>query len=76
MDNQVRLQLLAPAYHLGHFLRRLALPPRHQALVADAPREKLAVGLENDRHEPDIALGIAGDDGTRRFVLGTVDIAK
>jgi hypothetical protein len=26
VDNQVRLQLLALAYNLGNFLRRLALP--------------------------------------------------
>jgi len=35
VDNQVRLQLFALAYNLGDFLRRLALPPERETLVAD-----------------------------------------
>ena len=34
-DNQTRLQLFALAYNLANFLRRLALPQRCAALVAD-----------------------------------------
>ncbi len=41
MDNQVRLQLLALAYNLGNFLRRLALPPRVKHWSLTTLREKL-----------------------------------
>jgi len=41
VDNQVRLQLFAPAYNLGNFLRRLALPQSVKHWSLTTLREKL-----------------------------------
>ena len=41
VDNQVRLQLFAPAYNLGNFLRRLVLPRRMEHWTMTTLREKL-----------------------------------
>ena len=40
VDNQVRLQRFALAYNLGHFSRRLALPPSVKHCSLPALREK------------------------------------
>ena len=41
MDNQVHLQLLALAYNLGNFLRRMALPKAVKHWSLTTTREKL-----------------------------------
>lgn len=37
-------------------------------------RYAVAVGIENERGEPAIELGIEGDDGCKRYVLGDVEV--
>ena len=39
-------------------------------------RYAVAIGIENDRGEPAVELGIEGNDGQKRFVLGHADVDR
>jgi len=59
-DNQVRLQLVALAYNLGNFLRRLALPRAVKHWSLTTLREKLIkIGAKVVRHARYITLQLA-----------------
>ncbi len=59
-DNQVRLQLFAPAYNLGNFLRRLALPRSVKRWSLTALREKLIkIGAKVVRHAKYVTFQMA-----------------
>ena len=59
-DNQVWLQLFAPAYNLGNFLRRLVLPPRVKHWTLTALREKLIkIGAKVVRHSKYVMFQLA-----------------
>ena len=50
-DNQTRLQLFAPAYNLGNFLRQMALPREVKHWSLTTLREKLIkIGAKVVRH--------------------------
>jgi hypothetical protein len=59
-DNQVRLQLFAPAYNLGNFLRQLALPRPVRTWTLTTLREKLIkIGAKAVRHAKAVTFQMA-----------------
>jgi hypothetical protein len=73
-DNQTRLQLIALAYNLGNFLRRLALPKlvRHWSLTT--LREKLIkIGAKVTRHAKYMFFQLAEVAVTRNLFAGILD---
>ncbi len=72
-NNEVRLQLHAPAYNLGNFMRTLALPKEvaHRSLAT--PREKLVkIGAKVVRHGRYVTFQLAEPIGRGRRVEGLV----
>ena len=73
-DNQTRLQLLALAYNLANFLRRLALPRDVQHWSLTTLREKLVkIGAKVTRHAKYVTFQLAEVAVTRRLFAAILD---
>jgi hypothetical protein len=74
VDNQVRLQLFAPAYNLGNFLRRLALPKAVKHWSMTTLREKLVkIGAGVITHARYVILQVAEVAVPRRLFAGILE---
>ena len=73
-DNQTRLQLLALAYNLANFLRRLALPRDVQHWSLPTLREKLIkIGAKVTRHSKYVTFQLSEVAVTRNLFAEILD---
>ena len=74
VDNQVRLQLFALAYHLGNFLRRLVLPRLMKHWTMTTLREKLIkIGAKVVQHARYVVFQMAEVAVPRKLFAGILE---